>query len=625
MARSAVKSLAALKGHPEKDAVRIWLLSRAAHGLWDYYRQAGSSTQRSTVNGQVVSIMNEVEELEKSGAGKKNLKELGEVLKKTYRSSGDVQYAHGNIGWTRPPEVLLKHCMADGYFAAANSWNDLEDRAAAARAMRRCAYYYAETYRWRSEHVWRRYFDMYYGLLDDKARLEAAREDVIAGAKRFEDDKALYMAHPADWKCKECGRGREAHVADRAKEFARFVVRLARALAANGLYEQSAGKYRQALKLDPVDGGYVSRRKTLRTGRAGLGASRIEAEHPPRAPMMIMELADALEKAGQLEEALGLLKKLVSKPPASAALVGKLAGFYERAGRKPAAIAAWKQYIELLPGETRGDRARKARAEHRIAVLEGRFEGGLKTDLSDPATRKLHQELNAEISKMLLDRRYEAGLALLRSDALRHFPQDRGFLRREMEFLRRMGRREELAAKQAAFARLFPDHAAWMRKVRGQSAQPRTGGGSQEYSAFMKEVMALSMGRNADYEKALKVLREGVGRFPDRKVSLARREVKILARAKRHDERVKLAREYAGKYPDDRCEFMSEEIESLIATGSKAQARKRLQEFEAAVAKVSGRRTWYYRRKIERLKRQLNGGGGGPALGGRGGRGVRRR
>jgi len=615
MVKAMAMSLGALKAHDRKDAVRIWLLCRAAYGLWWYDSQG----RDKRVMGQLASIIKEVDRLEAAGAGKKNLKELGEVLTKIYRSSGNVQYAHGNIGLTRTPEVLLKHCMADGYFAAAHAWETLEDRPAAARAMRKCAYYYAETYRWRYDHMWSRYFDMYHGLLDDKARLQAAREDLVTGARHFRDDKALYMAHPADWKCKECGRGREAHAADKDKLIARFTVRLARALAANGLFEEAAGKYREALELDPADGGYVGRRRTLRTGRAGIGSSTVEAEHPPRAPRIMLELADVLCQAGRAGKAIELLKSEIKKTPANPVFVGKLAGLYERAGRKPEAIAAWKQYIELLPGETRHDKGRKARAEHRIAVLEGRVKEGLKTDLSDPETRKLYEQLNSEVGKMLLERRYEAGLALLRSEALKRFPQDSGFLRREIEFLRRMGRSDEAAAKLVAFNKMHPDHAKYIARLRGQSTQPGTGGNAREYSSFMKELMALRMGRNRNNEKALKMIREGLVKFPERGASLATQEVSLLKRAAKYDEAVKRAREHAVKYPDSKLELMNDEIDCLIRAGKKAEARKRLKEFEAAASKAGGRRVLYYQRKVERLRRKLNGGGIEP------GRGDRRR
>jgi tetratricopeptide (TPR) repeat protein len=590
-----LKALGALKGHPEKDAVRAWLLSETASRLWGHYHFKAKSVEGRKAMGQVIAIMKEVESLEKSGAIKKGLKELAEVIKKASKESPVIFYAHGNIGWTSPADMLLKLKMVDGYHGAAQAWKHLRDTKAAAKAMRKALYFSMAVYYGGDQ-----LFSHYSSLLPKEERIKAAREGLEFSLKRFAKCKAHFEALPETWKCKGCGEGKKEHIAERAQFPARFHVRLGMALATGGDWAEAVKNYQAALKLDPVNGGYSRNSSAVIRTNRGWVRTRDET---PKASHIVLIMARMLHKAGQADKAIEVMKDQIKKTPTNHQLLSQLAGWYAEAGKKAEAIAAYKQYIELRAeaGSDKYVKAALAHVKRRIAVLEGRIVEGPKTDLSNPETRKLHEQFDKEIWKLLRERRYEQGLALLRSDALKIFPGDLRFMGREITFLSRIkGKEAELKEKLLALKKLHPQQANY---VDGQlQALARKVSGINEY---IRQVFDLS--RQGKSDKALELIRAGYAKFPDQQASLASQEVSILKRTKKYDEAAKLARKYAKKYPDRRLRFTSEEIECLIAAGKKDEARKRLKEFEAAVSRLERHRGGRYARVIPRLRAKLEG------------------
>ncbi len=567
-----VKALGALKGHPEKDAVRVWLLSEAARRLQGHYHYRAKTREGRQAMGQIIAIMREVDSLEKEGACKKKLEALGKVIKKTAKSASNMTYAHGHI-WGRAPELLLKHKMAYGYHGAAQARKQLGDDKAAAESMHKALYLHMPAYCYGGD--W--WFSAYSKLLPQAERAKAAREGLEYSLKRFAKFKAHFESLPDDWICRDCGEDKASHIADMAGRPARFHVRLAKALAADGDYAEAVKHDRSALKLDPEYGGQT------RSAEWGAGPQRT-----------VLDMAKTLSKAGQLEKAIDVMKEQIKKTPADHGLVIKLAGWYEQAGRKAEALAAYKQYIELKPPSV-------SYAKTRIAVLEGRIIEGPKSDLSDPENRKLHEQLSKETWKLFTERRIEEGLALVRSEALRHFPQDAVFLRREIDFLGRMkGKETERKEKLLAYRKLHPQLAPWADQQLQILTRKASG-----FNDYMRQVFDLR--RHRDDNKALAMVREGYKKFPEHKASLAAQEVDILRRVKKYDEALKLARECAKKYPDQKLAFVKEEVECLIAAGKKVEAGKCLRELEAEVSKLGERQAWRFKSTVRYLKAKLEG------------------
>ena len=596
-----VRALGVLKAYREKDAVRAWMLSEAALRYWEQHRTYAALKDRAALEAMkhVAGMMQEVEGLEKTGAVKKNLAALAAAIRKGARGNRNVTYAHRDLARIKSDEVLFKYQLSWGYLAAARALEHMGDRKAASRAMDKAAHYPLAL---DANADW--WLPLHYLLLPVDKKAEAAAADLAGVTERLRKARDRYRALPADWKHPVSGLDREMllKVVDAVQ--ARYHYRLGLQQTAAGLHEQAHRSFTAAMSLDPFDGGYhrATDKRRLLIGHFLVDGGEMETSDIPR---VVRLAADALEKAGKPKEALEFTMKQVAAGRADDRLLLHLAKSCEAAGRNDDAISAYKRYLAGNPEKSVDIRLQSDYARTRLAVLEGRIVEGPRSDVSDPETRKLREQVSREVSKMLSARRYEAGLAMVRSEALKHFPGDFDFLKREVEFLEKLpGREAELKKKLLALKKLHPQQARWVQG-RLEHLDRRTSG----FDALLRRAQELQ--RAKKYDEAVKVLRAGHKQFENRRPDLIVSELHLLRSAKRYEKMIELARDAAGKYPDHKCDFLAMEMYHYLRTGNTAELKKRAPEFNAAYSKLEGRQARRYSRLYWTIFHAADPGGGG--------------
>lgn len=540
--------LVGIKGHPEKDAVRFWLLSQAASRLWDKFVFRSFSNPEMA---QVLAACREARAIYESPGKEKLLPELAALL----RAEGKKLKAEPYIDLDQVKDLFF---LEGAYVDALTTYAlTVRDPAEAVKLSRE-----ATGLHWSSrdcDHL----FDLHYkfvsgqftspyqvggGHQPDKAKVEA-------WAKATKDDLTWISKH-ADHITAECR--------------ARFFNRHATALIAAGAWEEAAKNLEEAIKLDPVSGGYAD--YEMHGSMSGLHFKTSKEDKAWKS------LADVYLKLQQPGKAVALLNGKLQAEPASLAILSKLGYVYKAIGKKDLAIQAYRKVAELDPAynfaqvelnELEGKSPPRPASVEKADPKKGALASELHQAMFRASSAATRERLGAERPKFPGMEEEEpaakqyAGIAAKARTALKDYPGDIAMLSILIECLDGSGADAESREYLAQLEKIDPK-AAEIQRDRQRGSQ----------------IGALKLAGKR--EEALALIRQALaeGGNPSRYRS---EEIQHLLNMRRYDEAFKVFNEHGqGITPESTREVHKALV--LWGVGRKDEAQKIIERLKALSA-----------------------------------------
>ena len=563
-------SLAALKGHADKDAVRLWFLCAAVEGLWCKF---GVRSENQRELAQVRGALREALELQSPEFSGKGLAELAALLRGLYKERAKI-HAHEAVGNVRD-EYFLNEALSGAYITAALATPDRQEAIAWARAGAWLHF---------TNHGCSHLFDPYYRA--------------VSG----------YYGYPAQLTgngVKHAGAWVQAVEADLAeieklnseasrRALPRFHYRLALALVAAGRPKDAVAHFETALEKDPDAGEYSDNPRPLMQSRSSAAGFK-----PVRRDGWL-NLADAQHAAGETGKAIVLLAQRIKGDPTNLAYVKRLGFLYEASGEKPKAIQAYRQAQELDskdPGARLGLERLEGRASTALPVTPAPAK---PQDLQDRLTeismalmqarmaatqeRMQRPTLREEVNPVALPgaraaaQGYAAALGKTQQ-ALQAYPLEMELLEREIECLYLQGRTEEAGAALQRLGATRPEVAARITEAR-----------------TLERIQELSQEKK--FDAALALLRPLSAKDPA-KPAYRSQEIRLLVDAGRYEEALKIFTEHEAQFTPESQRLVLK-VEVLWALGRTREAEEALERFEAlGSGGLSKRFAEFWRKKLK--------------------------